>query len=283
MQNALQPNNAGGVDAFVTELSPDGASLIYSTYRGGSLDDVATGVAVDSSGNAYVSGYTASTNFPVSSGAFQGVYGGGTHNGFVTEIKAGGTQLGYSTFLGGIGDDYAYAAAVDSASDAYVTGATNSTNFPTLKAAQPNYAGGLCAPAPNTFPCYDAFATKLNPTGSSLIFSTYFGGTGSDYGYAIALDSSANAYITGYTTSTNLPTTAGALQRVFGGTYDAFVAKFDSGGSMLDYSTYLGGSGTEVGYGIAVDSNGSAFVTGYNYGGHIPTANPVQAQSARLL
>ena len=166
------------------------------------------------------------------------------------------------------------------AGDAYVTGATNSTNFPTLNAFQPNYAGGLCAVAPNTFPCYDAFVTKLNPAGSALIFSTYLGGTGSDYGYAIALDSSSNAYITGYTTSKNLPTTAGAFQRVFGGSYDAFVAKLNGAGSTLDYSTYLGGSGTQVGYGIAVDSTGSAFVTGYNYGGDFPIANPVQAQNA---
>src|SRR5208337_3388226 len=181
-------------------------------------------------------------------------------------FNSGGAQLGYSTFLGGSGDDYAYAAAVDSAGNAYVTGATNSTNFPTVNAFQPNYAGGLCAPAPNTFPCYDAFVTKLNPTGSALIFSTYFGGTGSDYGYAIALDSSSNAYITGYTTSTNLPTTPGAFQQIFGGSYDAFVAKLNGAGSTLCYSTYLGGSGTEIGYGIVVDSTGSAFVTGYNYG-----------------
>ncbi len=280
VRQALQPQNAGGYDAFVAELSADGASLIYSTYWGGSLDDIGTGIAVDSSGNAYVSGYTESPDFPVSSRAFQGAYGGGVHKGFVVKFNSGGAQLGYSTFLGGSGDDYAYAAAVDSAGDAYVTGATNSTNFPTLNAFQPNYAGGLCAPAPNTFPCYDAFAAKLNPAGSALIFSTYLGGTGSDYGYAIALDSSANAYITGYTTSTNLPTTAGAFGRVFGGSYDAFVAKLNGAGSTLDYSTYLGGSGTEVAYGIAVDSTGSAFVTGYNYGGHFPTANPLQAQNA---
>jgi len=280
VQNALQSKNAGGWDAFVTELSADGAFLIYSTYWGGSLDDIGTGIAVDSSGNAYLSGYSDSPHFPVTPGAFQTNYGGGTHNGFLVKFNAGGATLGYSTFLGGNSDDYAYAVAVDSAGDAYLTGATNSTNFPTLNAFQPKYAGGLCATAPNTFPCYDAFVAKLNPAGSALIFSTYFGGTGSDYGYAIALDASANAYVTGYTTSTNLPTTAGAFQRVFGGSYDAFVAKLNGAGSTLDYSTYLGGSGTQVGYGIAVDSTGSAFVTGYNYGGYFPIANPVQAQNA---
>jgi hypothetical protein len=281
VQNALQPNNAGGVDAFVTELSAGGASLIYSTYWGGSLDDVGTGVAVDSKGNAYLSGYTESTNFPVTSGAFQTTYGNGAHNGFVVKFNSGGAQVGYSTYLGGSGDDYAYAAAVDSAGDAYVTGATNSTNFPTLNAFQPNYAGGQCAVAPNTFPCYDAFAAKLNPAGSALLFSTYLGGTGSDYGYAITLDSAANAYITGYTTSINFPTTPAAFDRVFSGAYDVFVAQLNSSGSALAYSTYLGGSGgTQVAYGIAVDSNGSAYVTGYNYGGNFPTANPVQAQNA---
>ena len=280
VQHALQSENAGGYDAFVAELSADGASLIYSTYWGGSLDDIGTGIAVDSSGNAYISGYTASPDFPVTPGALQANYGGGDHDGFVVKFNSGGAELGYSTFLGGSADDYAYGVAVDSAGDAYVTGATNSTNFPTLNAFQPNYAGGLCAMAPNTFPCYDAFVAKLNPAGSALIFSTYLGGTGSDYGYAIALDGSSNAYMTGYTTSTNLPTTAGAFQRVFGGSYDAFVAKLNGAGSTLGYSTYLGGSGTQVGYGIAVDSSGCAFVTGYNYGGYFPTANPLQAQNA---
>jgi hypothetical protein len=280
VQNALQAENAGGWDVFVTELSADGASLIYSTYWGGSSDDIGTGVAVDSSGNAYISGYTDSPDFPVTPGALQANYGGGAHNGVVLKFKAGGAQLGYSTFLGGSSDDYAYGVAVDSAGDAYVTGATNSTNFPTVNAFQPNYAGGLCAVAPNTFPCYDAFVAKLNPAGSALIYSTYLGGTGSDYGYAIALDGSSNAYVTGYTTSTNFPTTAGAFQRVFGGSYDTFVAKLNGAGSALVYSTYLGDPGTQVGYGIAVDSSGHACVTGYNYGGGFPTVNPTQAQNA---
>ena len=280
VQNALQAENAGGFDAFVTELSADGASLVYSTYWGGSLDDIGTGIAVDSSGNAYVSGYTASPGFPITAGALQTNYGGGVHNGFVVKFDSGGAQVGYSTFLGGSGDDYAYGVAVDSAGDAYVTGATNSTSFPTLNAFQPKYAGGLCATPPNAFPCYDAFVAKLNPAGAALIFSTYLGGTGSDYGYAIALDASSNAYVTGYTTSTNFPTTAGAFQRVFGGSYDAFVAKLAGAGSTLLYSTYLGGSGTDVGYGIAVDSTGRAFVTGYNYGGDFPTACPLEAQNA---
>ena len=282
VQQAVQAENAGGYDAFVAELSADGSSLIYSTYQGGSLDDMGMGIAVDSSGNAFVSGYTASPDFPATSGALQANYGGGDHSGFVAKFNSGGAQIGYSTFLGGSSDDYAYAVAVDSAGDAYVTGATNSVNFPTVNAFQPNYAGGLCAVAPNAFPCYDAFVAKLNLAGSALIFSTYLGGTGSDYGYAIALDSSSNAYITGYTTSTNLPTTAGAFQRFFGGSYDAFVAKLNGAGSTLAYATYLGGSGTEVGYGIAVDSTGSAFVTGYNYGGRFPTANPLQAQNAGI-
>jgi hypothetical protein len=280
VQNALQSENAGGFDVFVAELSADGASLIYSTYWGGSGDDIGTGVAVDSSGNAYISGYTASPDFPVTSGALQANYGGGDHDGFVVKVSLRGAELGYSTFLGGSADDYAYGVAVDSAGDAYVTGATNSPNFPTVNAFQPNYAGGLCAVAPNTFPCYDAFVAKLNPAGSALIYSTYLGGTGSDYGYAIALDGSSNAYVTGYTTSTNFPTTAGAFQRVFGGSYDAFVAKLDGAGSALVYSTYLGGTGTEIGYDVAVDSSGRAFVTGYNYGGDFPTVLPLQAQNA---
>ena len=279
VHGAIQPQNAGGWDAFVLELGPTG-SLIYSTYWGGSADDIGTGIALDSAGGAYLSGYTDSANFPITSGAVQTTYGGGTHNAFAVKFNSGGGSLGYSTFLGGGGDDYAYGVAVDEKGDAYLGGATNSTNFPTLNAVQATYAGGLCAVAPNTFPCYDAFVSKLNPTGTALLFSTYFGGTGSDYGYAIALDASANAYVTGYTTSTDLPTTAGALERTFGGSYDAFVAKLNAAGSTLAYATYLGGQGTQVAYGIAVDSTGSAFVTGYNYGGYLPTANPVQAENA---
>jgi len=284
VENPLQPDNAGGVDAFVAELSPDGSSLIYSTYWGGSLDDVGTGIAVDSKGNAFLSGYTESTNFPVSSGAFQTTFGGGAHNAFVVKFDPGGAQLGYSTYLGGSGDDYAYAAAVDSASGAYVTGATNSINFPTLNAFQRSYTGGECAAeSSNPFPCFNVFVAKLNPAGSALSYATYLGGTGGDYGYAIGLDSSANAYVTGYTTSQNFPTTSGAFQQTPANSYtsyDVFVSKLNSSGSTLGYSTYLGGSGTQVAYGIAVDSNGSAYLTGYNYGGNFPTANPVQAQNA---
>jgi len=280
LHNALQLDYAGGEDAFVTELSADGASLIYSTYWGGSQDDVGTGIAVDSNSNAYLSGYTDSTNYPVTSGALQTTYGNGAHNGFVVKFKSGGTQVGYSTYLGGSGDDYIYATAVDSAGDAYVTGATNSTNFPTLNAFQSKFAGGQCGG--NTFTCYDAFVAKLNPAGSALLFSTYLGGSGSDYGYAIALDRSANAYITGYTTSKNFPTTSGAFGQIYGGGYDVFVTKLNSSGSTLGYSTYLGGSGTQVAYGIAVDSNGSAYMTGYNYGGNFPTANAVQTHNAGI-
>jgi len=280
MHQALQSANAGGFDAFATELSADGASLLYSTYWGGSSDDIGTGIAVDSSGNAYISGYTDSPDFPVTSGALQANYGGGTHNGFVIKLNPGGAALGYSTFLGGSGDDYTYGVAVDSTGDASLTGATNSVNFPTAKAFQPTYAGGLCALPPNTFPCFDAFVAKLNPAGSALIYSTYLGGTGSDYGYAIALDASSNAYVTGFTTSTNFPTTVGAFQSIFGGCYDVFVAKLDGAGSTLAYSTYLGGTGTEIGYGVAVDSSGRAFVTGYNYGGDFPTKLPLEAQNA---
>jgi hypothetical protein len=280
VQNALQSVNAGGWDAFVTELSADGTSLIYSTYWGGTLDDVGTGIAVDSGGNAYLSGYTDSTDFPVSSGAFQTTFGGGAHNAFVVRLNPGGAQAGYSTYLGGSGDDYAYAVAVGTLGDAYVAGATNSTDFLTASAWQPNFAGGQCGTAPNTFPCYDAFVCKLDPAGSALIFSTYLGGTGSDYGYAIALDASSNAYVTGYTTSKDFPTTPGAFEQTYGGSYDVFVSKLNGAGSTLDYSTYLGGSGTQVAYGIAVDSNGSAYLTGYNYGGNFPTVNPEQAQNA---
>ncbi len=281
VQGAVQSGNAGGYDAFAAELSADGASVVYSTYWGGSADDFGYGIAVDSSGNAYMAGATASSDFPVTSGAFQTSYGS-SEDGFIVKFKPGGTSAGFSTFLGGSSDDYAYGVAVDSSGEAYITGATNSSDFPVIGAFQPSYAGGTCGTSPSTFLCFDAYVAKLNSAGSDLAYSTFLGGTGSDYGYAIVLDSSLNAYITGYTTSQNLPVTAGAFQETAGGSYDAYVAKLDAVGSALVYLTYLGGSGTEVAYDIGVDSAGRAFVTGYNYGGDFPAASPLQSQNAGL-
>jgi hypothetical protein len=259
---ALQTTNAGGYDAFVSKLNSSGSALIYSTYLGGSGDDYGNSIAVDSSNNAYVIGFTNSSNFPTTAGAFQTSNGGGSNNAFVSKLNSSGSALIYSTYLGGSGDDVGTAIAVDSSGNAYVAGATDSSNFPiTAGAFQTTLAGA-----------YNAFVSKLNRGGSALVYSTFLGGNVQDYGEGIAVDSSGNAYVTGYTESSNFPTTAGALQTTYGGGFaDVFVTKLNSSGSTLDYSTYLGGSGNDNGNGIAVDSSGNAYVVGITDSSNFPT------------
>src|SRR5438309_281207 len=266
---AFQTTYGGNSDAFVTKLNPTGSALIYSTYLGGSGDDIGFGIAVDSAGNAFVAGITDSANFPTTPGAFQTTYGGGSINGdgFVAKLNPTGSALIYSTYLGGSGDDLGFGIAVDSAGNAYVTGLTDSANFPTTPGAfQTTYGGGNA----------DAFVTKLNPTGSALIYSTYLGGSGEEGGKGIAVDSAGNAYVTGLTDSANFPTTPGAFQTTYGGgNSDAFVTKLNPTGSALIYSTYLGGSGGEEPSGIAVDSAGNAFVAGITDDTTFPTTSGV--------
>ena len=251
-------------DAFVTALNPTGSGLVYSTYLGGSDSEEAQSVAVDTSGNAYVTGLTGSTDFPTTPGAFQTSCGGicsGVFDAFVTKLNAAGSALVYSTYLGGTLNDDATAIAIDSTGDAYVTGSTCSTDFPVTSGAfQTSYHGGGCALG-------DAFVTKINPNGSALLFSTFLGGTGDDYaGFSMSVDLAGNAYVVGTTCSTDFPTTPGAFQTSYAGpgcpNGDAFVTKIGSTGSSAIFSTYLGGSSYESGFGIATDSTGNSYVTG---------------------
>jgi len=183
----------------VTKLNPTGTALVYSTYLGGTGNDAGYGIAVDTAGNAYVTGVTYSTDFPTTTGAFQTTFGGGYGEAFVTKLNPTGTALVYSTYLGGTGSDIGGGIAVDTAGNAYVTGSTGST-FPTTAGAFQTTFGGV----------YDAFVTKLNPTGTALVYSTYLGGTGNDAGDGIAVDTAGNAYVTGFTESTDFPTTGPA-------------------------------------------------------------------------
>jgi hypothetical protein len=228
---AFQTTLGGGFDAFVTKLNPTGSALVYSTYLGGSDFDFGIGIAVDTAGNAYVTGRTDCgnvsnlCNFPTTVGAFQTTFGGGFTDAFVTTLNPTGSALVYSTYLGGSGEDLGIGIAVNTAGNAYVTGETSSSNFPTTVGAfQTTFGGGST----------DAFVTTLNPTGSALVYSTYFGGSGTsseqEAGLGIAVDAQGNAYVMGSTSSSNFPTTAGAFQRTFGhetfgSNSDAFVAK----------------------------------------------------------
>jgi hypothetical protein len=198
---AFQTAFGGAADAFVTKLNATGTALVYSTYLGGSNIDAGLGIAVDSAGNAYVTGFTGSFNFPTTPGAFQTASGGGC-DAFVTKLNATGTALAYSTYLGGGGSDEGCGIAVDSAGNAYVTGFTYSTNFPTTPGAFQTASGGAA----------DAFVTKVNATGTALVYSTFLGGSSLDQGSGIAVDSAGNAYVTGSTGSSNFPTTPGAFQ-----------------------------------------------------------------------
>jgi len=272
------PNTYPCFDAFVAELSPTGSALVYSTYLGGTADDYGLGIAVDPSGSGYVAGFTSSTDFPTTAGSFESNYGGGPYDAFIAKLTSQGSALAYSTYLGGSNEDVGHGVAVDPLGNAYVAGSTNSTDFPTASPVQPANGGGACGGG--TAACFDAFVTKLNAEGSALGYSTYLGGTSGDYGYAIALDALGEACVTGYTASSDFPTTPGAFQMANAGSYDAFAAKLNAAGSQLIYSTYLGGAGPEVGYDIAVDSLGSAYVTGYVYGAGLPTASPLQAANA---
>ena len=267
---AFQTTAPGGVvDAFVAKLNAAGSALLYCTYLGGSGVDQGLGVAVDSGGHAYVTGFTNSMNFPTTLVAFRTTSGGGAHA-FVTKLNPTGSGLVYSTYLGGSSNDRGLGIAVDSGGHAYVTGRTNSMNFPTTPGAfQTTSSGG-----------FDAFVTRLNPTGSGLVYSTYLGGSGTDQGRGIAVDPGGHAHVTGLTNSTNFPTTPGTFQTTSGGGVHAFVTKLNPTGSGLVYSTYLGGSGSDQGQGIAVGSGGHAYVTGSTSSTNFPTTtNAIQPAS----
>jgi VCBS repeat-containing protein len=265
----LQASLQGGCGAFVTKFSPDGASLVYSTYLGGGgYSEMGTGIAVDSAGNAYLTGIT-NGGFPTFNPLQQSL--SGLQNAFVTKLNAAGSAFVYSTYLGSYIDQGA-GIAVDSSGSAYVIGTTNSTGFPTVNPFQPSLNG-----------FQNAFVSKLNAAGSALVYSTYLGGSTREQGTGIAVDSSGNAYVTGATLSPDFPT----VNPIQSKTGTAFVAKFDPVGSALIYSTHLGGSGCSVncigtiypdeGLGIAVDSTGVAYVAGYTGSADFPTVNAIQA------
>jgi hypothetical protein len=249
---AFQPMfHFGGEDAFVTKLNAAGSALLYSTYLGGSDADGGYGIAIDESGNAYVTGFALSLDFPTTPGAFQTARRGGS-DAFVSKLNSTGSALVYSTYLGGSDSEdgpYGYGSiAVDVSDNAYVTGNTSSSNFPTTPGAFHTTLVGCCP---------DAFVTKLNAAGSAPVYSTYLGGS-IDYGTGIAVDASGNAYITG-DAAQSIPTTPGAFQTTCARGGGAFVSKFNATGSALVYSTYLCGGG---GYSIAVDGSGNAYIAG---------------------
>ena len=268
---AYDTSNAGSGDAFVFKLNRSGDRIIYSTFLGGSNVDYGYGLDVDGSGSAYVVGSTQSNNFPTTSGAYDQQFQQTQSNKdvFVTKLSAGGNSLVYSTYIGRRGDDVGRDIVVDGSGYAYITGYSSrywnwaQYNYPTTSGAyDTSHNGGG----------YDAVVTKLHSNGGSLVYSTFLGDNDDDdYGMAIDIDSSGNAYVIGYTDSNGFPTTYNAFDRTYNGRLDIFVTKFNSAGSALSFSTYLGGSGNDLGYDIEVDALGRPYITGSTTSTGFPT------------
>ncbi|MGH9800262.1 MAG: SBBP repeat-containing protein, partial [Blastocatellia bacterium] len=266
--NPLQASNRGNVDAFVSKLNINGTQLVYSTYLGGISEDLAYGIAIDSTGAVYVTGDTLSTDFNTRT-PLQSANRGG-FDAFVTKVNPAGSDLAYSTYLGGSGEDLASSIALDTAGNAYITGYTSSNDYATISPIQATSRGGL-----------EVFVTKIFADASSIAFNTYFGGNGSDNANSIAVDSGGNCYITGSTTSTNFPTRT-PIQATNRGGLEVFVAKFNSTGTNIIYSTYLGGQFGDVGRSIAVDAAGNAWIAGGTFSNDFPVASAFQPTSRGL-
>jgi hypothetical protein len=243
--------------------------LAFSSYLGGSGADLGERIAVDFLGSAYLTGSTTSPDFPTTTGPS---LASALEDVFVTKLNPQGSALVYSTYIGGVGADFGRDIAVDFAGQAYLTGFTNSTDFPIVNALQSVYGGGQ----------NDAFVLKLGADGDALVYSTYLGGSRSDVGRGLAIDLQGNAYVTGETSSTNFPTTAGSFQPVIAGEFpdDAFVTKLSADGGSLVYSTFLGGLEPDTGIAIAVNLRGNAYVTGVT-AGDFPAVRPFQPTQAR--
>jgi hypothetical protein len=270
-QAPLQPalGAVGATNAFVTKLNPTGtAPLVFSTYLGGEFFDTAWGIDLDAQGNVYVAGETSSVLFPKTNTSSLS----GPSDAFVTKLNPTGSALVFSTYLGGTGSDGASGGiAVNRATgEAYVAGYTDSINFPFTAGAFQTALGGVGAT--------NAFVTKFDPTGIT-VYSTYLGGNSSDSAWFIALDTSGNAYVTGQTSSSNFPLRS-PYQNILKGAINAFVTKLNPGGNILLYSTYLGGTTTDYGFGIAVNSLSTAYVAGFTTSANFPTKKPFQAAPA---
>jgi len=269
MVNALYPTYRGGdYDVVVAKLNPAGNTLLFSTYFGGNAWDTGATIAVDSDGDIYITGVTDSMNFPLVS-PLQSRFGGAGTDGFgdafVTKMKGDGSALLYSTYLGGARADHSRSIAVDAGKNTYVLGVTESANFPTVNPYQSTLRGP-----------WDAFLSKINADGSAFVYSTFFGGSGSDFGGDLAVTGAGVASIVGNTNSASDFPLANAYQTSFGGGGDAFVTKFDASGQSLIFSTYLGGSYEDVVMSVGMDASQAVYVAGRTQSTNFPTANPYQ-------
>jgi hypothetical protein len=278
--NALYPTNGGGVlrDVFVAKLGVEGTNLVYSTYLGGSGDDAAFGLALDVAGDVYLTGVTASPNFPIVGQAIStnlhgsAVLGLYPYDAFVVKLSSGGSNLLYSTFIGGTQNDGGNAIVVDNAGQIYVAGATDSSDFPTNGTTRP-FAGGF----------HDAFVLKLTTGSTNLIYSSYLGGQGDDFGFGVAVDSAGSAVVVGLTGSPDFPFTTNAFQTNFaGGQYDVFITKFSPDGVARLFSTYLGGSGDDETRRVVLNDLDQVCLAGFTTSLNFPTRNALYPTNSGL-
>ena len=282
-----RPN--GHAALFVTKIAPNGFDYVYSTFISGSpskcshpkningyiLGSIGLAFTIDGIGDVYAAGYTDDQDFPTSPGAYQRSLGDPcAENAMVAKLNPQGSGLVYSTYLGGNMGDEAWALAVDAGGNAYIAGDAGSPNFPTTAGAFQT----ACVLDPNTGFCYGGFVSKLNPSGSKLIYSTYFGSptkATATLVTGVAVDSSGSAYIGGPTFATDLPV-VNAFQSSAHGADEGFVGKLNPTGTAFDYLTYLGGTNDDQVQAIAVDAAGSAYVTGYTASTDFPVKNAFQ-------
>lgn len=267
-ENPYQGSKHGDDSAYVTKINPEGSSIIYSTFIGGSEDDEGNDIAVTSDGKATIAGVSDSSNFPTANAPQSN--NRGVDDAFILQLNSSGNGLVFSTYLGGGGMDEADSIALDNQGNVYVTGYTASANFPTHQAWDSTFNGAT-----------DAFVTKLNPSGTAWVYSTFLGGSSTDSGASIAVDSAGSAYVAGETNSGNFPT-HNPYQASNHGSQDLFITKLNSAGSALTYSTFLGGSSGDYNYDLGVTAAGQAVLVGNTDSNNFPTHNPIQASNAGL-
>jgi uncharacterized protein (TIGR03437 family) len=284
--NAPQRQGRGFLDAFIVKLNQTGTGVVYGTLLGGTDIDSGIAIAVDSQGAAYITGQTASFNFPVTTGAYQRTLAGvggsppaRMGDAYVAKLSPDGGTFQYVTYLGGKNEDVGLGIAVDSQGNAYVVGSTLSDTFPTTTGAfQTTYKG---LGGNQYFPGGDAFVTKINPTGTALVYSTYLGGAKDDWAVGVAVDSSGKVWVAGATLSSDFPVSSDAAQAKYGGgnpiatfpTGDAWVAELDVAGASMIYGTFVGGKADEYATSVVLDSAGNAYITGSTFSSDFPVTS----------
>ncbi len=258
---SFSPSTTHSPLALTPAVPESFTGLLYGTFLGGNNEEMGEDVTVDSLGHAYVTGHAYSTNFPTTPGTFDPTHNGGGADGFVVKLDPTGSSLVYATFLGGSGLDAGTSLALDEMGYVYVTGYTQSADFPTTPGAYDVTIGDIM----------DSYVVKLNPDGSDLVYATFLGGESIDEGYDIALDEAGNSYLVGMTVSTDFPTTSGAFDPTHNGALDTFVAKLNAAGTDLLYSTYLGSDNDDLGSSIGIDGAGNAYVVGFTNSVDFPT------------